>query len=372
MAEYIYCINPEKETIRDLYENDGIVVWNIPCASNKVCENDIIYLYINKGDKKDSYICYSECVAYVATVLEVLACRDNKKLLKLYIRNIAPFAIKKLSKKALDEVVKNHEGKNQGFHPSQSYPIDLDARIVQGSKHPSLKIYINDILYSSKTTSNKANTISAIPKTYEEKMVCEFESIKEIFNESINNSSKNKRCNKLNGNIASNIISKYIQTVIDKYDLPYRVSEPNVYIQGCNTEWDALILKKDSFNILGCNLYNLQDVVAVLEYKSSGLFYKYSDPEKASKPLKNITDSVNAFNSRNPSPIKVGYITLHEREDDNENGKGKTYLTDTKNAFERDLKNNTFFDVFCLINSTGNVLYDNGKTWDQFILSLLP
>ena len=160
--------------------------------------------------------------------------------------------------------------------------------------------------------------------------------------------------------------------VIDRYDLEFRVSEPNVYIQGCKTEWDALILKKDAYNILGCNLYNLQDVVAVLEYKSSGIFYKVSDPEKASKPLKNITDSVNKLNSNNPNPISVGYITLYESEPGD---KGEKYFSATKKAFDDAFESKGYkYGAFCFVNSRSKEepLYKNEKCWDEFILSLLP
>ena len=128
MAEYIYCINPDKNTIREISEKDGIVVWNIPCAADKVTENDTIYLYINTGDdkNKNSYICYSGCIAYKATVLEVLADRNKKKLLKLHIRSLAPFATKELSKYKLGET--DPTNSKYIFHPSQSYPIDLNTR----------------------------------------------------------------------------------------------------------------------------------------------------------------------------------------------------------------------------------------------------
>lgn len=374
VGKYIYAIKPYESTIREIYENNGFVTWEIPCARNKIVENDIIYIYICKGSdsvtNKSDLICFNECIVYEARVLEILAVnnRNCKKLLRLHIKNIAPFAIEKLTKNDFSREEKRFSVDKNGvkqripFHPPQSIPIDLSSR-------GDLKKYIEKVL-------GEQNIIPAVPESFEEKMLCEFLTVKSLFSDIIKGSDgKKARCNKLNGNISSNIFIKYIQEVIDKYGLPYKVSEPNVYIRGCKTEWDALILKKDAYNIMGCNLYNVHDVVSVLEFKTSGIFYKVSDPLKAGAPLKNFFDSFADINSRKDVFISAGYITMYEYEPEN----GEHYFLETvvalsnlRDSLKLKHKKECICEAFCLENTSDHTLYKNKNNWVEFVLSLLP
>ena len=75
---------------------------------------------------------------------------------------------------------------------------------------------------------------------------------------------------KLKGNIVSNVITKYIQRIIDNHKLNYKVSIVNSFVNEFPTEWDLLILDKNAKGILDINLYNPEDIYAVIEFKTGG------------------------------------------------------------------------------------------------------
>ena len=75
---------------------------------------------------------------------------------------------------------------------------------------------------------------------------------------------------KLKGNIVANVITKAIQNIIDTHNLSYKVSIVNSFVNGFPTEWDLLILDKNAKGISGINLYNPEDVYAVVEFKTGG------------------------------------------------------------------------------------------------------
>ncbi len=111
-------------------------------------------------------------------------------------------------------------------------------------------------------------------------------------------------CNKISGNIFAQTLRKYIKNIINN---TYEVSELNVYIKGSNIEWDMLILKKNISNKeKAYNIFNPENVVCAIEFKTSGLM------------TSNITFVQNYFKTRIEElenlnkEIKFAYISLCE------------------------------------------------------------
>lgn len=59
-------------------------------------------------------------------------------------------------------------------------------------------------------------------------------------------SDKEKRGSKITGSIVAEVFRKNIEYILKKNYMTnqYKISENNVYVKGCNTEFDFLILKK--------------------------------------------------------------------------------------------------------------------------------
>lgn len=190
---------------------------------------------------------------------------------------------------------------------------------------------------------------------------------------------------KVSGSIAANLIKKYIELVLAAEKLPYEVSPINSYIYGCSTEWDALLLKKNARDEFGCGLYEAQDVVAVLEFKASGIFFgagKRARPDdkpgtripgSPKEALKIFFHSYKELKAKN-SGLKAAYITLSEQNP--AAGTGTKYLDATIRDFYEELNfdpsNPPYRPVFCFEERASSSLYDNGCTWAEFVLGLLP
>lgn len=74
--------------------------------------------------------------------------------------------------------------------------------------------------------------------------------------------------NKMLDNVVANVIRKYIENFINYYNLNYSVSLGNSFISGIPTEWDLIICKKGL--LPDSNIIKSENVVAVIEFKSSG------------------------------------------------------------------------------------------------------
>ena len=84
---------------------------------------------------------------------------------------------------------------------------------------------------------------------------------------------------KLLGNVIATTIKKNIENIINYYGLGYSVSLNNSFIGYCPIEWDLIIYKKglppDN------NIISESDVVAVIEFKTSGTIdVKYKERTK--------------------------------------------------------------------------------------------
>ena len=171
---------------------------------------------------------------------------------------------------------------------------------------------------------------------------------------------KGKERTKISGHIAANLFKKYIEKVFIDNGLKYKVSPINSYISGCAVEWDALILKENAQDVTGFNIYAPSDIITVLEFKARGIFFKKDTGDIGTgtgKALKKFFDSYEELKSGN---LKDGYITMSEQ-----NPASGIYFADSNKKFEG--------LAFCLAeNSSAGNLYDNGCTWDEFVLKLVP
>lgn len=107
--------------------------------------------------------------------------------------------------------------------------------------------------------------------------------------------------NKISGNIFSQTLRKYISKILAG---KYKVSVVNAYIKGSEREWDLLILKNDvSKEEETYNVYNSENVVAAVEFKTSGIF-----TSNISLALKYLNDREDELKE-----IKFIYISLCEK-----------------------------------------------------------
>lgn len=148
----------------------------------------------------------------------------------------------------------------------------------------------------------------------QEKFIKEYKSILSKYYDNINVEKRKKA--KLKGALVANLIKKYIADIILYYELPYKVSENNVYIQGYPVECDLLIVKRDCNPIwLAPPIYRPEDVKVIIESKSTGIFVSKKDPKN---PFLNELEMVQKLIS-NGLPVKFGYISLAEQITSNSN-----------------------------------------------------
>lgn len=79
---------------------------------------------------------------------------------------------------------------------------------------------------------------------------------------------KEKYGSKLLGNVVASTLRKYIENIIKYYGLDYSVSLNNSFIAYYPIEWDLIIYKKGL--IPDNNIIPIKDVVAIIEFKTSG------------------------------------------------------------------------------------------------------
>ena len=108
---------------------------------------------------------------------------------------------------------------------------------------------------------------------------------------------------KMRGAVTAELFRAEIERYLVNHKEPYKVSGVNSYIAGADFEYDLLVVKKDAEPF--CNLiYRPEDVVAVVESKTNGIYDVQNDTD-------NIAKVANRAKELNPS-ITFGYITLSE------------------------------------------------------------
>lgn len=345
MGRYIFTILPDTNTLYEIERNNGIVTWTIRCAKEKIKVGDEIFIYVGdkKSDKKCDWLIDSMCkrISYKAVILSVLgvgaSSKEPSKVVQMHVSRLAEWASEELNREKMKGL----------FYPPQSYPIDLSE-----TKHSRLVNYIDTVL-------EEKRIISAIPQTYEERLLNDQNRVVKYFTSKVGREST-----KVSGNIAANLIKKYIELVLSGEGSKYKVSPINSFIYGCTTEWDALILKEDAKDVFGCGIYEASDVVAVLEFKASGIFFNIKNGKDTKDALEKFFKTYEEL-KKNNSGLKAGYITMAEQ---NPDFGGYKYFDNTKKTFQD--KNGL---AFCIKESSGKGrLNDNGCLWSEFILDLLP
>ncbi len=109
-----------------------------------------------------------------------------------------------------------------------------------------------------------------IVKSINERIVDEILSYRtEISKNKLEYKNRNEKFgNKMLGNVVATVMRKYIENIINYYNLNYSVSLGNSFISGIPTEWDLIICKKGL--LPDSNIIKPENVVAVIEFKSSG------------------------------------------------------------------------------------------------------
>ncbi len=155
--------------------------------------------------------------------------------------------------------------------------------------------------------------------------------------------------NKLVGNLTAMTLRKYISNIINYHGLNYKVSNTNAFVKGCPIEWDLIILKSTAEDINNTNVFNVDDCVCLLEFKTSGLMtnqYKHID-----ETFKNQFNYLHLFRKQTQKSIPFGYITFAESIE---------YYTGTKNFFDK--QNNLHNTVFAFLDYD-NLARDNKKVY---------
>ena len=167
---------------------------------------------------------------------------------------------------------------------------------------------------------------------------------------------------KLQGDISLKIVRDFINRDLVNTDL--EVSECNSFIEGYSTEFDLLIVKKESKPKPHSNIYNPNDVKTIIEVKTSGI---YASKENIKDFIINM--KTKALNVKNKySYINYVYLTLKERASISTrtgNSTAMDYFAETKNNFSP-------FETFCLSDLKPDSFRSNhsdGK-WDNFIKAI--
>lgn len=174
--------------------------------------------------------------------------------------------------------------------------------------------------------------------------------------------------NKIIGNIVASTFRKYISYILNYYGYDYRVSNVNAFIKDYPTEWDLIILKNDAIET-NTNVYNANDVVAVIEFKTSGL----ADKDIAKQFDNQFSNIKNIFNkNESDHQIVFGYITFAET---------PTLYEDTKKYFDSNNNqiNTTFvFTNFNKIQNKEDITFDecvyneeDNSNFEEYLLKLL-
>ena len=116
--------------------------------------------------------------------------------------------------------------------------------------------------------------------------------------------------NKLVGNLTAMTLRKYILNIINYHGLNLKVSNSNAFIKGCPIEWDLIILKSNAEDINNTNVFDINDCVCLLEFKTSGLMpNQYKNIDNTFKTQFNHLYALRKTAKKN---IPFGYITFAE------------------------------------------------------------
>ena len=161
-------------------------------------------------------------------------------------------------------------------------------------------------------------------------------------------------------NFSENIEGKYsamcsylaVRDVLKDYGLI--LSYPNCFIKGYKQEYDALILKKNDYKYF----YSQDEILATLELKVSGCFYKKSEMEEefsdylmqqhGIKIIKNNNKKI--YDDKNKLDIPHIYITCHESSTNtSRDGKPIRYYDTCKKVINN--LGDEYIGIFCALKN---------------------
>lgn len=142
---------------------------------------------------------------------------------------------------------------------------------------------MNFLMYNSIEVKKMNDTL--ISKTITERIIeelCKRHAEIYSYKEQTQDVAEKRSYNKILGNAVAMTLRNYISKISIYHDLDFIVSDSNAYIKGCPIEWDLILLKKNVL-IDGSNIYDISDVKAVIEFKTSGtvdVMYKTRSKEE--------------------------------------------------------------------------------------------
>lgn len=193
----------------------------------------------------------------------------------------------------------------------------------------------------------------------------------------------NTSYSKMAGNIFAMIIKELIESIIKEKKFPYKVSINNSYIKNHKSEWDLLIVGKNASDH-GVNVYDEDDIKAIIELKTASYFQNTSVKEYQSLRGKELDDKKKImFDNMNSyfkhiskdlignDKIRYLYITLFQN---------INYSGELIKAVNNMTNNKEKISVF--IFNKDNVYYDKGdknfkkekyseESFSEFIISAL-
>lgn len=187
---------------------------------------------------------------------------------------------------------------------------------------------------------------------------------------------------KMIGSITAEYFRSKIEECLQQYP-DYKVSENNVYVKGCHIEFDFLILKSDALKQGGVPVYKADDVVAVLECKSNGIYHEYyrgkdDQKQKDTYDLKNFVDAYLKLLKENKQ-IKMGYMSLSENAPQCIIGKSNfiygmlLYVHDKFKEKELSYNGKWYYYISrCHFTAKKKDIYSSDQQWTEFISNLIP
>lgn len=175
---------------------------------------------------------------------------------------------------------------------------------------------------------------------------------------------------KLKGVLVASTFKEEIERILIEYKLEgkIKISENNSYILGHTTEFDFLLLKKEAKRVCDLPIYEVDDVLAIIESKTNGVMD--FDYKGESRSLKLLADSFNKIWNIN-SDIRFGYMTMAERRPRDPNKRDS--WENTSKCFETYIENNALSISFAasLHHTYGKPFeYGTDEEWVEFVLTL--
>lgn len=150
---------------------------------------------------------------------------------------------------------------------------------------------------------------------------------------------------KLKGAITAGFIGDVIKNYFNENNIDFKVSPVNVFIKGYSTEFDILILKPNASEIeKGYPVYNDTEVKAIIEVKSTGIYFKKGENKN---PLKReLEDYCKIRDNLKDSAIRFGYITMKEQIP-KKNG-SINFIDETRKFISEYISESDGREVYCL------------------------